>query len=131
MTPKAEQVTANPDWYEPYNISLGIRTENLIFLSGQAAVNENGELIGKGDFNAQAEQVFKNLSKVLENAGSSLDDVVKVTIFLTDMSNFEKIIELREKYFSHPYPADTITEVNSLANPEWLIEIEAIAVVNN
>lgn len=127
MTPTIEQVSADPDWYEPYNISLGIRTSNLLFLSGQAAVDENGKLIGKDDFDAQAEQVFKNLSRVLENAGSSLKDVVKVTIFLTDMSNFEKIISLREQYFSPPYPADTITEVNSLANPEWMIEIEAIA----
>lgn len=127
MKSKIEQVTADPDWYKPYNISLGISTNNLVFLSGQAAVNENGQLVGKDDFDAQAEQVFKNLSRVLDNAGSSLDDVVKVTIFLTDMSNFEKIISLREKYFSPPYPADTITEVNSLANPEWMIEIEAIA----
>lgn len=127
MKSKIEQVTADPDWYKPYYISLGISTNNLVFLSGQAAVNENGQLVGKDDFDAQAEQVFKNLSRVLDNAGSSLDDVVKVTIFLTDMSNFEKIISLREKYFSPPYPADTITEVNSLANPEWMIEIEAIA----
>lgn len=128
MDSKLEKITTNPDWYEPYNISLGIRTGNLLFLSGQASVNENGELIGQGDFDAQVDQVFRNLSRLLENAGSSLDNVVKVTIFLTDMSNFKKIIEVRKTYFSPPYPADTIMEVNSLANSEWLIEIEAIAI---
>jgi enamine deaminase RidA (YjgF/YER057c/UK114 family) len=66
---------------------------------------------------------------VLEAGGSSLSRVVKVTIFLTDMSNFGKIVELRGKWFTLPYPADTIVEVSSLALPELEIEIEAIATV--
>ena len=65
---------------------------------------------------------------MLEAGGSSLDRVVKVTIFLTDMANFPKIVELRKRWFSPPYPADTIVEVTSLALPELEIEIEAIAV---
>jgi enamine deaminase RidA (YjgF/YER057c/UK114 family) len=65
---------------------------------------------------------------VLEAGGSSLDRVVKVTIFLTDMANFPKIVELRGKWFTPPYPADSIVQVVSLALPELEIEIEAIAV---
>ena len=135
-TPKIERVTADPDWYEPYKISLGIRVGDLLFISGQVAVTEEGKLVGAGDFDAQAKQAFDNLSKVLESGGSSLDDVVKVTIFLTDMGNFGKIVELRERYFTLPYPADTLVEVSSLARPEWLsaellIEIEAIAVIRH
>ena len=65
---------------------------------------------------------------MLEAGGSSLDRVVKVTIFLTDMANFPRIVELRGKWFTPPYPADTIVEVTSLALPELQIEIEAIAV---
>ena len=65
---------------------------------------------------------------MLEAGGSSLDRVVKVTIFLTDMANFPKIVELRGKWFTPPYPADTIVEVTSLALPELELEIEAIAV---
>jgi 2-iminobutanoate/2-iminopropanoate deaminase len=65
---------------------------------------------------------------VLEAGGSSLERVVKVTIFLTDMANFSKIVELRGKWFTPPYPADTIVEVRSLYRPEVEIEIEAIAV---
>jgi enamine deaminase RidA (YjgF/YER057c/UK114 family) len=72
--------------------------------------------------------VFRNLRRVLEAGDSSLDRVVKVTIFLTDMANFPKIVELRGKWFMPPYPADTIVEVTSLALPELEIEIEAIAV---
>jgi len=66
---------------------------------------------------------------VLEAGGSSLDRVVKVTIFVTNMAaNFPKVVELRRKWFSRPYPADTIVEVRSLYRPEVLLEIEAIAV---
>ena len=65
---------------------------------------------------------------MVEAGGSSLDRVVKVTIFLTDMTNFPKIVELRRKWFTLPYPADTIVEVRSLYLPEVQIEIEAIAV---
>ena len=66
---------------------------------------------------------------MLKAGGSSLAKVVKVTIFLKDMSNFGKIVALREKYFTPPYPADTIVEITSLALPELEIEIEAIAMV--
>ena len=72
--------------------------------------------------------MFRNLARVLEAGGSSLERVVKVTIFLTDMANFPKIVELRGSWFTPPYPADTIVEVTSLALPELEIEIEAIAV---
>jgi enamine deaminase RidA (YjgF/YER057c/UK114 family) len=81
-----------------------------------------------GDFDAQAEQVFKNLRRVLEAGGSSLERVVKVTIYLTDMAHFPKIVDLRGKWFTAPYPADTIVEVSSLALPGLEIEIEAIGV---
>jgi reactive intermediate/imine deaminase len=130
-TPEVERITADPDWYEPYRISLGLRVGNLLFISGQASSTEDGELVGAGDFDVQAEQVFSNLSKVLENGGASLADVVKVTIFLTDMGNLGRVVELRERYFTPPYPADTIVEVSALARPEWLIEIEAIAIVSS
>ncbi len=66
-----------------------------LLVSGQAAIDEHGGLVGVGDFDAQAEQIFRNLQRVLEAGGSSLDRIVKVTIFLTDMANFPKIVELR------------------------------------
>jgi len=124
-----ERVKTDPDPYEPYRISQAMRVGDLVFVSGQAAIDQNGGLVGVGDFGAQAELVFQNLARVLEAAGSSLAEVVKVTIYLTDMANFPKIVELREKWFTEPYPADTIVEVASLALPELEIEIEAIGVV--
>jgi 2-iminobutanoate/2-iminopropanoate deaminase len=93
------RISSEPDWYEPYAISLGIRVGDLVFVSGQAAVDEHGRTVGVDDFDAQARQVFTNLATVLGNAGTGLEHVVKVTIFVTDMA---------------------VT---------WQIEIEAIAVV--
>jgi reactive intermediate/imine deaminase len=128
---KVEQIRVDPDPYEPYRLSQGFRVGDLLFISGQAALDETGDLIGVGDFDAQAEQTFRNLKRVLEAGGSSLDRVVKVTIFLTDMANFPKVVDLRGRWFSPPYPADTIVEVSSLALPELVIEIEAIAVASD
>ena len=122
-----ERIRTEPDPYAPYRISQAIRAGDLIFVSGQAAIGQDGELVGVGDFDAQAEEAFRNLQRVLEAGGSGLDRIVKVTIFLTDMANFPKIVELRGRWFSEPYPADTIVQVVSLALPELEIEIEAIA----
>ena len=127
----AHQIRLDPDPLEPYCLSQGFRIGDLLLVSGQAALDEHGVVIGEGDFDAQAEQVFRNLERVLGAGGSSLERVVKVTIFLTDMSNFGKIVDLRKRWFTPPYPADTIVEVRALALPELEIEIEAIAIAGD
>ena len=126
---RAYRIRTDPDPFEPFFISQGFRIGNLIYLSGQAAIDEQGRIVGAGDFDAQAERTFRNISSVLEAGGSSLDRVIKVTIYLTDMGNFPKIMALRQRWFSAPYPADTIVEVRSLALPDLMLEIEAIALV--
>ncbi len=128
--PRAERIVTDPDPYEQFHIALGYRTGNLVFLSGQTALDEHGTVVGEGDFDAQADQTFKNLKRVLEHAGSGMERIIKVNIYLTDMSNFPKIVELRAKHFKRPWPADTITGVTALALPELMIEIEAIALVD-
>jgi 2-iminobutanoate/2-iminopropanoate deaminase len=126
----AQRINIEPDWHDQFNISLGYRVGNLVIVSGQAAIDDAGRIVGPDDFDSQAEQVFANLKRVLEAAGSSLEQVVKVTIYLTDMSNFPKIVDLRARYFTRPWPADTIVGVTALALPELQIEIEAIALVD-
>ena len=124
-----QQIATDPDPYAPYLLSQGIRVGDLLLVSGQVGIDSSGELVSLDDFEAQADQAFRNLSTVLEAGGSSLDRVAKVTIFLTDMAaNFPKVVELRRKWFTPPYPADTIVEVRSLYRPEVMLEIEAIAV---
>ena len=98
--------------------------------SGHAAIADDGSVVAANDFRAQAEQTFDNLRRTLEAAGSSLDKVLKVTIFLRDMAtNFPTVIEMRERFFTCPYPADTVVEIVSLGLPELMIEIEAIAAI--
>ncbi len=125
-----ERITTQPDNYEPFLLSQGIRFGNLVFISGQAGAGDDGKIV-VGGFRAQGEQAFANLRRALEAGGSSLRDVIKVTIFVTDMSNFQQVVELRRKFFSEPYPADTIAEVKALYDPAAMIEIEAIAAVTS
>ncbi|KUE84966.1 enamine deaminase RidA [Cupriavidus necator] len=122
-----EQVHTQPDPYAPYLLSQAIRAGGFLFVSGQAGVGDDGAIVGRDDFDAQAEQAFSNLRRALQAGGSGLERVVKVTIFLTSMAHFPKIVALRRKWFSAPYPADTIVEVSALYSPDAKIEIEAIA----
>lgn len=124
-----QQIRITPDPYEPFLLAQGHRVGDLLFVSGQAGIGADGQ-IGVGDFDKQAEQAFQNLDRVLRAGGSSLANVVKVTIFLTDMANFDRVVELRRKWFTPPYPADTIVEVSSLYSAEAMFEIEAVAVVD-
>jgi 2-iminobutanoate/2-iminopropanoate deaminase len=123
-----QRVITKPDIYEPFLLSQGIKFGNLLFISGQAGAGDDGKIVD-GGFRAQGEQAFANLRRALEAGGSSLDDVVKVTIFVTDMNNFAEVVELRRKFFSAPYPADTIAEITALYDSKALIEIEAIAAI--
>lgn len=123
------RIVTHPDPYEPFLLSQGIKVGNLLFISGQAAITNEGHIV-EGGFQAQGDQAFSNLRRALEAGGSDLGHVVKVTIYLTDMSNFGELVALRRKYFKEPYPADTLVEVKGLYTPEACIEIEAIAVVS-
>jgi reactive intermediate/imine deaminase len=127
---KVERIVTKPDPYEPFRLAQGYRVGDLLFISGQAAIDDEGKIVAPGNFAAQAQQAFANLERALRAGGSSLRNVVKVTIFLTDMSYFDQIVSLRGKYFSPPYPADTIVQVSSLYSKDAMIEIEAIAVAD-
>lgn len=125
-----ERIITHPDPYEPFLLSQGIKASGWLFISGQAGAGENGKIV-QGGFLAQGQQAFANLRRALEAGGASLKDVVKVTIFVTDMRHFDDVVTLRREFFSAPYPADTIAEVRALYTPEAMVEIEAIAVLPN
>lgn len=127
-TPMFERVVTLPDPYEPFLLSQGIRVGDLLFISGQAGAGEDGRIVA-GGFRAQGEQAFANLRRALEAGGSSLQNVIKVTIFVTDMAHFDDVVALRRQFFSAPYPADTIAQIQALYTPAAMIEIEAIAAV--
>ena len=121
-----ERVVTHPDPYEPFLLSQGIKANGWLFISGQAGAGEDGRIVA-GGFLAQGRQAFANLRRALEAGGASLANVVKVTIFVTDMGHFDDVVSLRREFFSAPYPADTIAEIRALYAPEAMIEIEAIA----
>ncbi|MFM7403812.1 MAG: RidA family protein [Erythrobacter sp.] len=129
MTATPKPITLENDTLAPYLIAPGWQVGNLLFLSGQASIGADGSIVGVGDFDAQLAQTFANIENVLAAGSSDLSKVVKVTIYLTDMANFPKIVEARRRWFTPPYPADTTLEVRSLAVPELLVEIDVIAAV--
>lgn len=104
-----------------------------IYISGQVAVDENGQVVGKGDLKAQTEQAFKNIQRALAAAGATFRDVVKTNIYVVGLrpDHVSAIREVRSRYVSadHP-PASTLVGISALVGADWLIEIEAIAVVN-
>jgi 2-iminobutanoate/2-iminopropanoate deaminase len=122
----------NPSTVHPTTgYSHAVRMGDLVFVSGQVAMTPAGELVGKGDIRAQTEQVFANLRAVLDAAGSGLDRVGKIMVLATRLEDRAVIGEIRNRLFA-PYgyvPASTFAVVASLANPDWLVEIEAVAAV--
>ncbi len=103
--------------------------KRLVYVSGQLAMDEQNQLVGKGDVGAQAEQVLKNIQRSLEQLGGTMADVVQVTVFVQDMSGLREIHEVRLRYFSPPYPTSTLVAVSGFVNPDALIEINAVAAV--
>jgi reactive intermediate/imine deaminase len=101
----------------------------VLHISGHVSQDADGNTVGVGDITAQTRQVLDNIAKVLDSVGGRMSDIVKVTVFVTDMSMLDEIHRVRSEYFTQPYPASTLVQVTSLVRPEYLIEIEAIAVI--
>ncbi|MBI4506451.1 MAG: RidA family protein [Chloroflexi bacterium] len=102
----------------------------LVFVSGMTSRDATGAVVHVGDIEAQTRQVLKNLKAVLAEAGATLDDVVKVTVFVRDIGDFRAIHEVRRAYFPKDPPASSMVEVSRLVDERMLIEIEAIAALD-
>ena len=124
-----ERIVTTPDPYEPYLLSQAIRSGDTLFVSGQAGYGDDGAIV-EGGFLAQGHQAFRNLRRALQAGGSSLSAVAKVTIFVTDMAHFDDVVTLRRAYWTAPYPADTIVQIQALYTPDAMIEIDAIAIID-
>ena len=108
--------------------SHAIKVGNTIYVSGQVGMGEDNKVVAE-DFEAQAKQALENLKRVLEASGAYLKDIVKLNIYVTTMECMPVYRELRRSYFGDHYPTSTLIQVAGLALPEFLIEIEAVAVV--
>ncbi len=114
-----------------YSTGWKVSNGHLVMLAGQVATDTEGRTVGGDDVKAQARQVYENVKAALEAAGAGMEDVIRLTVYLTDRANFPGSAEVRQAYFSPPYPASTLLIVSGLANPEWLIEIDAVAFVED
>ena len=118
-----------PGYSQVVDVSAG----RIIFISGQTALDRDGHVVGKHDFGAQAEQVFANLAMALEARGCTAANLVKLTVFLTDINNLARYREARNRFFATVTPAAapavTLVEVSKLFGADLMIEIEAIAAV--
>ena len=101
----------------------------LVFISGMTARNAKGEVVGIGDIDAQTRQVCENIKAAVEEAGGTLDDICRVDVYVRNIEHFDAIHRVRREYFKSPAPASTMVEVTKMVNPNYLIEINAIAVV--
>ncbi len=109
---------------------VSVPTGRMVFVSGQVARDVDGQLVGRGDIRTQTRKVLENVQSVLTEGGASMKDVVKVTVFVTNLAeHFSAIHDVRAEFFSSDYPASTLVEVSRLVDPAMLIEIEAVAVV--
>lgn len=100
------------------------------FISGQVAIDSKGNLVGKGDIRLQTRQVLRNIQAALEAVGGAWEDIACVNVFLVNMEHLQAVHEVRGEFWSGDYPASTLVQVAGLVHPDYLIEINATAIVS-
>lgn len=118
------------EWFS-HAAKIELAGTNLLFVSGQVAVDIKGNLVGKGDLGAQTEQVFANLHQILADQGATFEDIVNIRTFVTDLSRISEYGAVRARYLSGSKPTSTTVQVGRLVNPDALVEIDVVAVISN
>ena len=129
-TATAQQIErTNPEGMtQPTAYSHLVKVGNLMFIAGQVALDGDGDVVGEGDMRAQLRQALENMKAVLASEGADFSHVVKTNIFTTDIEAFRSAADVRQEYFDGHPPASTLVQIERLARPVFLVEIEAIAV---
>jgi reactive intermediate/imine deaminase len=118
----------NPDGLtKPTAYHHVVKVGNLLFIAGQVSLDTQGNLVGENDMKAQVRQVLENLKTALQSQKADFSNVVKINIFTTSVDGFREAADVREAYFRGHPPASTLVQIERLARPEFLVEIEAIA----
>jgi enamine deaminase RidA (YjgF/YER057c/UK114 family) len=121
-----------PGVFEPATYSQGIKVtqaQTILFLSGQVAYEADGSAACRGDFKGQARGAYQAIKALVESQGGTMADIVKITTYVTDMRYRIDLAAIREEFLGKKGPASTLVEISALAHPDWMIEIEAIAVI--
>lgn len=126
-----KKIIAPNNLHRPFGYAHAIQIDRTLYISGQVPLDMELKSVGEGDIAAQTEQVYANMEKVVKSAGGSMRDIVMLNIFCTDLEAYDKHTRpVRKKYFGDYYPATTAVEIKRLYRPEYMIEIEAVAVVD-
>ena len=129
MVLKRENFSTATKWEPVVGYSRAVKVGNQVFVTGTVATDESGNAVFAGDMYAQARQALGNIEKVLKRAGASMTDVVRTRMFVTDISRWQEVGRAHGEYFKDIRPCTTMVEVSKLISPEYLVEIEADAVV--
>ena len=122
-----ERTPINPAGISPNPaLSPGVRVGDLLFVSGNVAVDGSGNLVGGSDSEAQSRQVMANIRTIVEAAGGKMEDVAKITCFITDINNYSGYSKVRSETWPSSPPASSTVVVAGLVRPEYLVEVEAI-----
>ena len=126
-----KKVIAPENLHRPFGYAHAIQVDKTLYISGQIPLDMDMNVVGKNDMAAQTELVYGNLKKVLEGAGGSMTNIVMLNVYCTDIERFDKETRgMRKKYFGDYYPAVTAVEVKRLYHPDYMIEVEAVAVLD-
>lgn len=127
---KRTNYSSGAKWEDIVGYSRAVKVGNIIEVTGTVAVDENNQLVGEDDAYAQTKFIIGKIEKVLQSAGSSLEDVVRTRMFVTDISRWEEYGKAHGEFFGQVKPSTSMIEVKGLIAPEYLIEIEATAIVS-
>ena len=129
MSAQRENFSTATKWEPIVGYSRAVKVGNQVFVTGTVATDESGNAVFAGNMYAQAKQSLANIEKVLKRAGANMKDVVRTRIFVTDISRWEEVGRAHGEYFKEIRPCTTMVEVSKLIAPEYLIEIEADAIL--
>lgn len=127
--PQHTLISSGTIWEQKFGYSRAVRVGNTVAVAGTTAVDEVGAVVGDGSPYEQARFIFQKIARALEQAGASLDNVVRVRTFVTDISQWEDVARAQGEVFARIRPAATLVEVSALVKPELLVEIEVDAIV--
>ena len=123
-------ISSGTVWEKKYGYSRAVKVGNLVFVAGTTAVDEAGEVVGLGDVYTQTDFIYKKIEKALHQAGATMQHVVRIRTFITDMGRYPEVLKSQGEIFEHIRPAATLVEVTALIDERLLVEIEADAVID-